>query len=136
MRQGLYLETVAYRNRITPPTFYSWMKRGEAGEPEYAGFFTRVKEAIGDAEGDLLTEVRRGEQGWQSRAWILERRWPAKYGRRADVAALVQQEVHRMLTVAKRTLPDEHMDRLEQALASPDDSLGVADGTRERSPGT
>jgi len=49
-------------------------------------FAVRVEEALQISEVEALQRIRyasRRDQHWRAAAWILERRFPEKYGRRA-----------------------------------------------------
>ena len=63
---------------ITTATFHEWMNN----KPE---FFDAIKHAEGAGAVELLARIRReADNGvWQAAAWILERRHPEMYGRRA-----------------------------------------------------
>lgn len=66
---------------ISFETYRRWRKRGEAGEEPFCGFFAEVKEAERDAEEELLLRIREHSvETWQAGAWLLERRYPARYG--------------------------------------------------------
>jgi hypothetical protein len=71
---------------ITFSTFRNWMIKGEEqaekGEgDEFLDFFESVKRAEIEAELKLLKKIK-GDPSWQPAAWILERRYPDRYGRR------------------------------------------------------
>jgi hypothetical protein len=57
-------------------TFYAW----KASKPEFASEVARAEAKV---VVDLLGIINRAsEQHWQAAAWILERRWPERWGRR------------------------------------------------------
>jgi hypothetical protein len=49
----------------------------------------------------LLEEIRQGEKGWQSRCWILERRFPAEFAVGAQELAQLKQELELIKQVIK-----------------------------------
>lgn len=59
-------------------TFYRWMQ-------DDSEFRNSIKEAEGAGAVELLMLIKRQahEGSWQAGAWILERRYPEQYGRRA-----------------------------------------------------
>jgi hypothetical protein len=66
-------------------TFYAWHERGRI-EPdsEYGEFSRRYKSSIDEAERTALGVVRKGDPGWQSNAWFLERRFPKRWTMKSD----------------------------------------------------
>lgn len=90
VRRGHYVETATRLARITDQTFYSWKERGESGEEPFAAFLDALKVAEAEAEDSALLDVRAGATGtesnpgthWVSAMTFLERRWPARWGRR------------------------------------------------------
>ena len=107
LREGNYLETAAYASGIHPSTVYNWL---DAGALENTGahhlFFEAVKKAAALAEIDALKIAKAGGNNWQSAAWFLERRYPAKYARREyiqdarDVREIPQDELDRLVAEA------------------------------------
>lgn len=131
IRKGNYKRTAAQLAGICEKTLYNWEERGAAGEEPFAEFLQAVKSAEAEAETKLLEEIRtaqgsipgeggRGPDLWQSKAWILERRWPKRW------AARVRQAVTEEL--------DAFTDRLQRRL---DEATyrKVLDASREDAPG-
>jgi hypothetical protein len=86
LRAGNYRETACAAGGIHKDSFYTWLKRGASGEEEpYASFVVAVEKAEAAGEKKLLREIRSGVDNWQSRAWILERRWPGRWSGRVRV---------------------------------------------------
>jgi hypothetical protein len=82
MAAGNYAETSAQAAGIDPRTFYNWMARGEAEKAgKYFQFFRAVKDADARAEVSDIAVIHM-DPSWQARAWVRERRHPAKWGRR------------------------------------------------------
>jgi transposase len=79
-----YVEAVADSLGIGRKTFYEWLQRGEVeNDSIYAQFAHTVKRAQAKAKEELLSGIRAGNAGdWQGKAWILERCYPAEFGRR------------------------------------------------------
>lgn len=85
LREGNYRDSAAEAAGISYQTFRNWEKRGEA---EKSGRFWTFLEAIrkAEAEGELhnlkiITNA--AEDGdWRAAAWQLERKNPAKWGRK------------------------------------------------------
>jgi hypothetical protein len=119
VRAGNYRSVAAaaagvHRNRLA-----EWEKRGESGEEPYAGFACALQKAEAEAEVELLAEIRAAQSGtpgvsaadlWTTKAWILERRFAARW------CARVKQQVA------------EHVDTLTAKLkADPELHRKVAD---------
>lgn len=123
---GNYRATAAaaagvHRNRMS-----EWEKRGEAGEEPYAGFACALQKAEAEAEIGLLAEIRAARPGatgisgadvWQAKAWMLERRFAARW------CARVRQQVA------------EHVDALTEKLkADPELHRRVVDVLADQEP--
>lgn len=105
---GAYLETAAQAAGINKTTLYRWLRRADEAEavaleqfdsdsePELAELYNHIdpaewvyldfrhalKSTEAWAELELLRMARRGGNGWQAQMTVLERRHPAKWGRR------------------------------------------------------
>lgn len=87
LRSGNYAVVAAQLADIDEKTFYNWQAAAEEGREPYASFFQSVKKAEAEAENAAVQVVRAGGSGpesvnWQSSAWYLERKFPARYGKR------------------------------------------------------
>lgn len=127
LRNGNYRRVAARLAGISERTLYNWEERGETGEEPYASFLQAMKSAEAESEAELLTEIRgaqpaipgeggRGADIWQAKAWIMERRWPSRWGGR--VRATVDSE---LAAVLKRI----------EAKLDPETFAKVVDATRE-----
>lgn len=128
--RGHYRETAAHLAGVSRRSLTNWEQRGEVGEAPYADFFIALKQAEAKAEDTLLREIAsaqpaitgeggRGADLWQSKAWIMERRWPGRWGGR--VRATVTDELAAVLK------------RIEEKL-DPETFAKVIDATREDAP--
>jgi transposase len=131
IQKGNYRRTAAAKAGVCERTLYNWEERGEAGEEPFREFLQALKTAEAKAEAMLLEEIRtaqgaipgpggRGPDLWQSKAWILERRWPKRWAQRVRTA--VTEEI------------DAFTDRLQRRL---DEATyrRVIEASREESPG-
>ena len=71
---------------ISESTIYRWLAMGksEEAEPIYVELVARVGEAIESSEFELLQRMRIAgskPDHWRATAWMLERRFPEKYGK-------------------------------------------------------
>ena len=93
LEQGATYEAAAAHAGISYETFNAWRK----GFPEFP---EAVKKAEAKAELHWLEQIETAaaEGAWQAAAWRLERRYPARWGRRerVDVAMTVRREAERL----------------------------------------
>ena len=72
---------------ISESTFYAWVQRGKAAT---SGIYLEFLDALARAEAQgasrLLAQIRlHAATDWRAAAWVLERRHPDDYGKRAEV---------------------------------------------------
>jgi transposase len=81
--QGYIREVAAQAWGIAATTVYRWMKRGEPDRP-FGEFCTALKRADAEAEIACLRTIKAAANAgdWKAAAWMLERRYPEKWGRR------------------------------------------------------
>ena len=85
---GLPYDTACALAGITYQTFLNWMRAGEAaGSGKFFEFFEEVKKAEAIAESVHIKNIKdAGKSGiWQADAWMLERRYPEKWGKKEQV---------------------------------------------------
>ena len=90
---GATWERAADAAGIGASTLREWRQRGEAGEAPFSAFLAALKRAEGDGVARALRTIRQASESgtWQAAAWLLERRYPADYGRRTEVAVDTRQ---------------------------------------------
>lgn len=115
VRLGVYPETAAGSVGVAARTYFRWMAKGEAGEAAYIDFWQVIKKAECIAEKRLHLSVRKRPENWQAHSWIMERRWPARYGGR--VRLTVSEEREAMLARLQKdpALLEKVRDVLDQA---------------------
>ena len=93
--EGHHKETVADFLGIRRSTWWNWEQRGER-EPDsiFADFLDVTRRAIAGAEIDTIRAIRMGSKGWESRAWIAERRFPKRWGKRVEL--MLRSEAERL----------------------------------------
>lgn len=93
--EGHHKETVADFLGVRRSTWWNWEQRGER-EPEsiFGDFLDVTRKALAGAEIAITREIRFGVKGWESRAWIAERRFPQRWGKRVEIT--LRQEVERI----------------------------------------
>lgn len=129
LRGGNYRVVACAKAGIHRDTLSGWEQRAKAGEEPYASFIAELHQAEAESEARLLAEIRQaapavtgvsGPDLWQAKAWILERRFPKRWGLR--VRAAVNEELEGLL------------DRLQKRLDA-DVFEKVIDAAREETPG-
>jgi len=87
VRDGHHPDAVARYCGISPNIFMEWMKRGAEGkDKEHYDFYIDVMKA--DAEGEMagIDQIRvQSYDNWTARAWLLERRYPERWGRQQAI---------------------------------------------------
>ena len=102
--KGNYITTVCKSVGISPKTYYYWKKKGEQGIEPYKTFYERVTEAEAQAEMDILNVIYTNaiDQGnWLSSAWILERKYPNRFGKREQMALATDNNFELKISSAK-----------------------------------
>lgn len=87
LEAGNYRSTAAAAAGIHRNTLGNWERWGEEGKAPYADFIVAMQQAEAKGEMQLLAEIRSGADCWQSRAWMLERRFASRW------CARVKQQV-------------------------------------------
>lgn len=104
LRRGNYITTACRASGISTGTYYNWKKRGKAGEEPYATFLKRTDEA--EAEGELacmevIFNSAVEQNNWLSSAWILERKYPQRFGKREQMALQTDNDFKLEISTAK-----------------------------------
>ena len=86
LQAGNYFDTACGYAGITKQTGYNWMAKGaDANSGKFFDFFNAVEKASADAEVGTVAVIKKVmPETWQAAAWWLERRFPAKWGRRVQ----------------------------------------------------
>ena len=83
---GNYQVTACHALGVSQSTFHQWMKKGEeAGDGLYLQFQQAVKRAEHIAEAKWMRDISQ-DPSWQSKAWLMERRFPERWGRKDNLA--------------------------------------------------
>jgi len=85
VRFGLTYEQAANAAGVSAATFYNWKKKAEDGDPRFLEFLEALKQAEGEGEYLLAATIAQAAQldpsQWRAAAFILERRFPERWGR-------------------------------------------------------
>ena len=85
--EGWTIERAAKLSGVSATSIYRWLSMGKSEDSEsiYQELVQRVKEATECSEFELLQAMRIAgahPKNWRANAWMLERRFPDKYGKR------------------------------------------------------
>lgn len=94
LEKGSYIETAAAKAGISKTTLYDWLKKGarakdENGEYEegllpYVEFSNAIEKAMAAGEQNHVDNIaRHAKENWQASAWMLERKFPERWGKKA-----------------------------------------------------
>jgi hypothetical protein len=83
---GNYIETAAAYAGIHKTTLYDWLKKGANSKSgKYREFSNAVDKAMAEAEiRDVALIAQAAKENWQAAAWRLERKYPARWGRKTQ----------------------------------------------------
>lgn len=89
LKLGLSIKTAAKIVGCTYQTVHNECRRNKA-------FFARIKEAQGSCEQALVAMVYKAAQKgqWTAAAWMLERKWPDKWGKRERTPLTPKEPEH------------------------------------------
>ena len=83
LRQGNYRSAAAKAAGVEIRTLKFWVSQANKGVQPYVNLLARVKEAEGESESALVTTIRTAaEKHWAAAAWLLERKYAPKWGKR------------------------------------------------------
>jgi len=97
LRAGVSIEVASQCIGVARSTMYGWIQRGEKArlrleegleindrEEEYLELLEKVERAQAEREIQAVTTIKRaGARGsWRASAWLLERSFPERYGRK------------------------------------------------------
>lgn len=83
-RRMIPLSHSANSRGIAASTLYKWLERGisesdEGKETELSKFAMEMRSIDCENIQGLISEVKAGCKAWQSKAWLLERRYPTEF---------------------------------------------------------
>ena len=89
---GYSIAGAGRKAKVSESTIYRWLAMARSGSAEqiYLDLAERVKEATECSEFELLQAMRMAaakDKNWRALAWLLERRYPEKYGKRIEATS-------------------------------------------------
>ena len=89
IRKGNYPTTAAALEGIPKATMSRWMKKGRESKTQsgkYWNFWNSIKKAKYEGEAHAVEGIKAaGEKNWTAYAWLLERMYPDRWGKRQRV---------------------------------------------------
>lgn len=97
---------IAEAHQIDRSTLYDWIQKGfedlkEGNKTALARFSYTLKKRECEAIIQLLDDIKMGVKSWQSRAWILERRFPTEFAIGAHELTVLRHEIDEIKKVLK-----------------------------------
>ena len=79
---GNYASVVCGLVGIGETTYYNWLEKGSKSKSgKYREFWESIKKAEAAREVKWIKDID-GDPSWQSKAWLLERRYPERWGKK------------------------------------------------------
>ncbi len=134
MEKALPQSTACALAGISEGTFYLWMQYGKEGREPYAEFFEAVTYAKARGEAGLIEMVQKATHaenegiGVKAATWLLERRFPDKYGASVTLRKAKDEALEVLLGTLRKRLDPETFARVISVLAedeSPEHSEGA-----------
>lgn len=121
---------------VSRPTYHAWMAAGEEGAQPYADFLAAVRRARAEGEQQRLKQVREGVNGsgipdWRANAWILERRYPDKYGASVTVRKAEENALELIIDRLREGLDPETFARCLVVIVGEGGEEGTGEARRE-----
>lgn len=140
VREGAPVEPACEAAGISVSTYYNWMRWGKGGKEPYASFLQDVTRARAEAELELLSTAKAGDDKGESNGparcaqWILERTRGNRYAARVNVK--VEEELETLLDVVERICSSKDcgcQQAILEALAARDRGEALSDTEGEPS---
>lgn len=110
IRLGVNKDDAAKLAGIPRRTFFEWLEKGKQPDAPagYRKFFEDVEVALIQVEQKRLGVIDRASaEEWQAAAWLLERKFPDRYGRRTRLDGNINVTATPVLDVSKLTLAEQ-----------------------------
>lgn len=102
VRMGCYLETSAAFAGISKQTLFNWLRLGAQDVEPFAEFHRDFAEALAKSEVRALAVIgKAAEKSWQAGAWLLERRYPKRWGQGRDTEVVRRQKMRADIKLAE-----------------------------------
>lgn len=131
LEAGSPQSTAAEAAGISESTFYLWMQLGDEGAEPFSEFSEAVRRSRVGGEIALLERVKAhsdedGPVALKAATWLLERRWPEKYGASVTLRKAEENVMGALLGQLRERLDPATFARVLEALAA-DEGPGDAE---------
>ena len=110
---GNYQVTACHALGISQSSFHQWLKKGEEAEDGlYLQFQQAVKRAEHIAEAKWMRDISQ-DPSWQSKAWLMERRFPESWGSKDYLSLINSGNVDVKFIATKTLTPQESIENHE-----------------------
>ncbi len=112
VEEGMFMQPALALLGIPRRSYYYWLERGEQDEADgektiYTQLLHTIKKADAACERRNVLGVQAGELGWQSRAWILERKYRTRWGNHFSLSLDQAQDfMRKVVSVLAVHVPD------------------------------
>lgn len=104
--RGNYTVTACNLCNISEKCFYEWLKKGEASPGSvYAKFRQAIEQAEAEREARLIQDIN-SDPDWRSKAWLLSRRHPDRWGKRIKLIKVSKVSQERDIVIQNPTICD------------------------------
>lgn len=93
LRSGVHFETAAALAGIARDTLWRWLREGRRAPDGPCGVFVKEADrALAEAEAGHVRNIRdAGQEDWKASAWILQNRYPERWGNKVKVETTDEQ---------------------------------------------
>jgi transposase len=82
IEEGATFEIAAAVLGVTSRTLRNWRKQADEGDERYVPLTEAIERAEAVQQRDYLVQMREhARTEWRACAWLLERKWPARWGK-------------------------------------------------------
>lgn len=124
IRNGQALRVSCALAGISEATFRRYYRAGAEGDPEWVWLFEEVFKAAAEFEQEAVDAIRTAGTGgtWQAYAWLLERKYPDRYGRRTQTTVTEEkkEKVEFTLIMGDTTLNSDEPEAIEAEVVDDD----------------
>lgn len=121
IRQGTPAKIACMACGVDESTYYRWLREARDGQNDLAvRLAAEVEKAEPEFEAAVLRRIYAAAdhpRSWQAGAWLLERKFPDRYGKTVMVKHQVERELSKALDLLKERLNADEYTRVLEAVA-------------------
>lgn len=122
LEAGCHDEAAYVAAGISHQTFYRWLAEGDkAKSGRKCEFRDAVTRARGKAESAAVQAIaEQGKKDWRAYAWILERRYSARWANVQRLEVMLEQELEGLLGILESGLEPDEFRKVASVIAAAD----------------